>query len=75
MSAKSVNFAHLDIFPVPVLRLVHIGPQLGGGRARSHKVVSQVSGPHQAKHQGVLHDPRQLGGILLQLVDPLGVNY
>ena len=65
------KFAHLDIFPVSVLRLVDIGPQLGAGSAGPHQVVGQVPGPDQAQHQVVLHDPRQLGGILLQLVYPL----
>ena len=66
-----LNFAHLDIFPVPVLRLVDIGPQLGGGSTGSHEVVRQVPGPDQAQHQVVLHDPRQLRRILLEFVDSL----
>ena len=53
----SLLLSHLDIFPVSVLRLVDIGPQLGAGSAGSHQVVSQVPGPDQAQHQVVLHDP------------------
>ena len=72
-SGVKLNFPHLDIFPVSVLRLVDIRPQLGPGSTGSHQVVGQVPGSDQAQHQVVLHDPRQLGGILLQLVYPLEI--
>ena len=60
--------AHLDIFPVSVLRLVYVGPQLGPGSAGPHQVVSQVGRLDEAEHQVVLHDPGELAGVLLQLV-------
>ena len=62
---------HLDVAPVPVLGVVDVGAQLGPRHARAHEVVSEVVRLDEAAHQVVLHDPLQLGGVLLELVNTL----
>ena len=68
---SQLSSRHLDIFPVSVLRLVDVGPELGQRRAGPHQVVRQVRGLDQPQHQVVLHNAREFARVFLQFVHSL----
>ena len=67
----AVNGDHVDVLPVSILGVIHIGPELGVGHTRTDEVVRKVLRPHEAPDQMILDDSLQLSGVLFQLIDTL----
>ena len=53
-------YAHLDILPVLVLRVVDVGPELRVADGGADEVVLEVLAEHQATDDQVLHDLRAI---------------
>lgn len=70
-SGSAFDGDHVDVLPVSVLGVIHVGPELGVGHTRTHEVVRKVSGSDQAPDQVILDDSLQLSRVLFQLVDTL----